>query len=154
MNTLIAILLAWYPASIPVGSMKIMRIDGFRLVAKVEKRLLRFECIPMEDAELPAWTIDDRGNEHTIIPRKAFPLGWCNGWKHEFLKLDQSSVSIFVFQPSINLPPSLPGISGTFHYIRDDKGNCVGHFVQACEESEDQAWEWMQENPWSLLAQY
>lgn len=149
------ILLSWNLTFLPQEGIEILRVDHDRMVYSVKVENIRFVCENFDENELPTWEINTPGQGHTIVYRKAFPVGWCDGLEHKLKKMIRSNRNskffVFIFYPSYELPPVRPGISGILHYIRDIKDNCVGHFEHVCQESEDQAWKVMEPNPWSVV---
>ncbi len=153
--TLLELLLVWNTSLIPHGGLEIVRIDDGAIVYIADANKFKFGCENHGENEIPYWEIVSKDSLHDLVPRRAHSVGWCSSLENKFRKIVRKSKSkklrVFGYAPDVNLPPSLPGLNVTFHSIKNDNGNCVGHFVHACEETEEENWDNILVSHWALI---
>ena len=153
--TLMEMLLIWNTVLIPHEGLQIIRTVARAVVFIADAANFEFGCDNFNENELPYWDIYTSKHAYDLVPRRAHPIGWCRSLKNQFDHLVEKSHSkklrVFGFSPLINLPPDLPGMNFTFHSIKNEYGDCVGHFIHACEETEQENWEAHSLTPWSVI---
>lgn len=149
------LLLTWNPYYLNYEGIKILRVDGRAIVFETNSKNISMGCEYFdEEMEFPYWDIEFATSQFLLVPRRAH-LRWCEDLRSDFRNLIRNAkggkLTVFGTYTDRNIPPELPGLSMYYHSIKNQAGDCMGHFSAACDEDLEYNWNWVGTSDWSEM---